>query len=119
MTDTEHWHYEKCPNCGSMLLCKDKYVSPCKSKKCANLHRAHRSNQHRYYHDTESFIVVKDPVPVDEGGFRKGTIITRIQADCMCQCGTFSDGTILQGNNNKRFQVATDLEGRQNLLPLT
>lgn len=107
------WNYQKCPKCGSMIFSKEGEPLKCK---CAKLRKS--SGYHGHY-DAESYFVVKDPLPVDEGGFRKGTLITSLQADCMCQVGTFSDGTILQSSHNRRYQVATNLEGKQSLLLLT
>lgn len=117
MAKNNYWHYRKCPRCGSLIFSKDDNA-PCKSEKCAKLRKEPRHSPRTRY-DPDSFIVVTDPIPVMEGGFKQGTTITQIQAECMCQVGSFTDGTILQSNRNRRYLVSTNLEGRQSLLPLT
>lgn len=114
------WHYHKCPQCGAMTLAKDD-KSGC--PKCAKLHKIPRDIVRKApnlnYVDPESLVIEYDPIPIYEGGLRKGAIIPRMQAECMCILGTFSEGTIIRDKNNNKFQVCADFSGRQRLLPLT
>ena len=114
------WHYQKCPECSAMMLCKD---SDSKCPKCAKLHKTPRQIIHKSpnlnYIDPESLVIEYDPIPIYEGGLRKGAIIPRMQAECMCTLGTFSEGTIVKDKHNNKFQVCADFSGKQRLLPLT
>lgn len=105
------WQYNKCPSCGKMILSRDDNTE-CK---CVKLHK--RSPQFGIS-DPDSFTIEHDPLPFYDGGFRKGTIITQIQAECMCMVGTFSDGTILCDKSNNKFQICTNFDGKQQLMRL-
>lgn len=68
--------------------------------------------------DPDSLFIEHDPIPVYEGGFREGVPITQIQVECMCNVGTFSEGTILRDKHNNRFQVCMNYDGRQQLMSI-
>lgn len=106
------WQYNKCPECGKMILSKDDNIT-CNCVKIRN----HRNPQFGMS-DPDSLFVEYDPLPFYDGGFRKGTSITQIQVECMCQVGTFSEGTILKDKNNNRFQVHASFDGKQQLMHL-
>lgn len=118
MTGETHWHYRKCPKCGRNILSKaqDGYNAPC--PKCDKMRVIHTKSARFGYSDADSLFVESDPLPFYEGGFRKGVPITRVQADCMCTAGTFSDGTILVDKNCKRFIVKRRKNGGQTLIAL-
>ena len=129
MHEGSPWHFVKCSNCkDAMVLTKKENVENIVCTKCAKLRRARspkssmpaeqrhrRSRSKPNYIDPDSFIVEYDPTPIIDGGFRKGTIITQIQAECMCSVGSFDEGTILTDQKKRLFQVCTDYRGKQRL----
>jgi ribosomal protein L37AE/L43A len=114
-----HWHYRKCPECGRMILSKaqDGYNAPC--PKCAKVNEGfgYHKNARFNYTDADSFFIENDPLDFYEGGFRKGTAITHIQAECMCTVGSFTEGTVLTDKNHVQYKAVT-VEGKQSLVVL-
>lgn len=112
------WHYRKCPECGGMIFSKaqDSYNAPC--PKCAKIHRElYHKNATFNFSDPDSYFVESDPLDFYEGGFRKGATITRIQAESMCNVGSFDDGTILYDKDHNRYEARTE-DGKQRLIRL-
>ena len=102
------WEYHQCEKCGKMILSKSDNIK-CN---CVNLHRSAQF----LVSDPDSYYIERDPLSFYDGGFRKGTPITKIQAECMCDVGTFSDGTVLIDKHNTKFQVLRMFDGKQSLI---
>lgn len=113
------WHYRECPKCHRLVLARaeDGYNGVC--TKCARPHNSFKKSARFVLNDPDSLIIDYDPLPISEGGFRKGVYIPRSQVECMCQYQTFSDGTILVDKNNNKYQVCRTYDGRQELVLVT
>lgn len=115
------WHYTACSVCGATVLTQAVYKVMCHN--CAKLHtpaariaEVRKKNPKFNTADPDNLFIVRDPLPIEEGGLKKGTPIPRLQVEYMCTYGTFSDNTILQDRNGKRYEILRDFSDKQQLV---
>jgi hypothetical protein len=73
------WHYDSCNDCGTSVLTRQcgGHDILCKECKTARISERSRYRYRNSYHkDNMCVVILYDPIPCEEGGFRKGASIS-------------------------------------------
>jgi len=91
-----HYHYQCCDDCGISVLTRALTGMIVLCKDCRREHRseAQRIRRRACFHKADMFVVIlHDPIPVDDGGFRRGASISIESLKMGCVLHTFTPGT--------------------------
>ena len=110
MSCNHYMRWLPCYACGTLVLTTAPRVTCPECR--AEVNRERSRARHKYQPDPDAYIVVYDPTPFDDGGYRPGvTSFDREQMRCMlleCCNGALAQGMILKNHADYYFRLVRE-----------